>query len=196
MKIIGITGGIGTGKSLVLSILKTKYDAYIVEADKVAHILMKKGEPAYIEIVNAFGNSVLDKETGELDRASLGSLVMNDKEKLNVLNSIVHPLVKDYILSDIEKKRKEDITYYVIEAALLIQDGYKQICDEIWAIITDKDIRIERLKKNRNYTIEKADGFIKNQPSDDFFIDNSDRIIYNNTDEGDLIKAIDEILDL
>lgn len=196
MKIIGITGGIGTGKSLVLSILKTKYDAYIVEADKVAHILMKKGEPAYIEIVNAFGTSVLDKETGELDRASLGSLVMNDKEKLNVLNSIVHPLVKDYILSDIEKKRKEDITYYVIEAALLIQDGYKQICDEIWAIITDKDIRIERLKKNRNYTIEKADGFIKNQPSDDFFIDNSDRIIYNNTDEGDLIKAIDEILDL
>ena len=157
---------------------------------------MKKGEPAYIEIVNAFGTSVLDKETGELDRASLGSLVMNDKEKLNVLNSIVHPLVKDYILSDIEKKRKEDITYYVIEAALLIQDGYKQICDEIWAIITDKDIRIERLKKNRNYTIEKADGFIKNQPSDDFFIDNSDRIIYNNTDEGDLIKAIDEILDL
>ncbi len=196
MKIIGITGGIGTGKSLVLSILKTKYDAYIVEADKVAHILMKKGEPAYIEIVNAFGNSVLDKETGELDRASLGSLVMNDKEKLNVLNSIVHPLVKDYLLSDIEKMRKEDITYYVIEAALLIQDGYKQICDEIWAIITDKDIRIERLKKNRNYTIEKADGFIKNQPSDDFFIDNSDRIIYNNTDEGDLIKAIDEILDL
>ena len=196
MKIIGITGGIGTGKSLVLSILKTKYDAYIVEADKVAHILMKKGEPAYIEIVNAFGTSVLDKETGELDRASLGSLVMNDKEKLNVLNSIVHPLVKDYILSDIEKKRKADITYYVIEAALLIQDGYKQICDEIWAIITDKDIRIERLKKNRNYTIEKADGFIKNQPSDDFFIDNSDRIIYNNTDEGDLIKAIDEILDL
>ena len=157
---------------------------------------MKKGEPAYNEIVNAFGTSVLDKETGELDRASLGSLVMNDKEKLNVLNSIVHPLVKDYILSDIEKKRKEDITYYVIEAALLIQDGYKQICDEIWAIITDKDIRIERLKKNRNYTIEKADGFIKNQPSDDFFIDNSDRIIYNNTDEGDLIKAIDEILDL
>ena len=196
MKIIGITGGIGTGKSLVLSILKTKYDAYIVEADKVAHILMKKGEPAYIEIVNAFGTSVLDKETGELDRASLGSLVMNDKEKLNVLNSIVHPLVKDYLLSDIEKMRKEDITYYVIEAALLIQDGYKQICDEIWAIITDKDIRFERLKKNRNYTIEKADGFIKNQPSDDFFIDNSDRIIYNNTDEGDLIKAIDEILDL
>lgn len=198
MFILGITGGIGTGKSTVLDILKTEYNAYILEADKVAHLLMMPGKSAFNEIVATFGEDILT-EDGAIDRNILGRRVMSDSDSLEKLNSIVHPTVKDYIIQDISEKRRdlldssenpEKQSLYVIEAALLIQDGYKEICDEIWSVITLEDIRIERLIASRGYTEEKARSFIKNQPSDDYFISNSDRVIYNNGSSEELQEAI------
>ena len=97
MKIIGITGGIGSGKSLVLNRLKEKYNAHIVEADKVAHFLQMKGQPVYNSIVENFSSSVLNDD-GDIDRQKLGKIVTDNKEKLEQLNKIVHPAVKEYIL--------------------------------------------------------------------------------------------------
>ena len=96
------------------------------------------------------------------------------------LNVIVHPLVKISILDLIRKKKEEgSVKFFIIEAALLIQDGYKSICDEIWYIYVPLDVRIKRLKIQRGYTDEKCMEIIKNQPEDEFYIKNSDYVIDN-----------------
>lgn len=198
MFILGITGGIGTGKSTVLDILKTEYNAYILEADKVAHLLMMPGKRAFNEIVAVFGEDIL-AEDGTIDRNILGKRVMSDRRSLEKLNGIVHPAVKEYIVKDISEIRRDSHgesestdtrNLYVIEAALLIQDGYREICDEIWSVITSEDIRIKRLIASRGYTEDKARSFIKNQPEDEYFITNSDKVLYNNGSADELMDAI------
>ena len=193
MRIIGITGGIGTGKTKVLNILHDNFGAYIVEADKVAHQLMLPGNEIYKELVSCFGEEILT-EAKEVDRQKLSGIVMNDETSLQKLNSIVHPGVKAFIRHDIEEKKAQDVEYYIIEAALLIQDNYKEICDEIWAVTADLEIRISRLEENRGFTKEKALKYIKNQPVEAFYSSNSDAVIVNNGAESDLIKSIDDLL--
>ncbi len=183
MFVLGITGGIGAGKSLVLSIIDEEFDAYIVEADKLAHKLMLKGEDAYSQIIDTFGDEILDPDSEQIDRSILGKLVLSDKEKLASLNAIMHPAVKKYIIDDIKLKEDAGTKLYVIEAALLIQDGYKSICDEIWYISADREVRIQRLIESRGYSREKAEAFLLNQPSDEFFEINSDKIIKNNENQ-------------
>ena len=183
MFVLGITGGIGAGKSLVLSIIDEEFDAYIVEADKLAHKLMLKGEEAYSQIIDTFGDEILDPDSEQIDRSILGKLVLSDKEKLSRLNAIMHPAVKKYIIDDIKLKEDAGTKLYVIEAALLIQDGYKSICDEIWYISSDREVRIQRLIESRGYSREKAEAFLLNQPSDEFFEINSDKIIKNNENQ-------------
>ncbi len=181
MKVIGITGGIGCGKSEVLKYLES-LGAYIVEADKLAHTLMKKGENVYKRIIDEFGNDIL-AENGEIDRQCFGEIVFNDESALDKLNSIVHPAVKEYILNDIDNKNADgNVDYYVIEAALLIQDGYRDICDEIWYIYADKDTRLSRLVKGRGGDATKYESVMYNQETDDFYKVNSNVVIDNNGD--------------
>ena len=184
MKIIGITGGVGSGKSRVLNELKVQYGAYIIEADKLAHELMEPGKVIYEEIVTAFGEDILcEEEPHDIDRVKLGKIVFSDKKYLDVLNKIVHPLVKKSILMSIRQaKEKGDVRLFVIEAALLIEDEYKSICDELWYIWVDKETRIKRLMLQRNYTKEKSVSIMNNQSSDEFYKENCDFIIDNNRD--------------
>lgn len=184
MKIIGITGGVGAGKSRVLNELKVQYGAYIIEADKLAHELMEPGKVIYEEIVTAFGEDILcEEEPHVIDRVKLGKIVFSDKKYLDVLNKIVHPLVKKSILMSIRQaKEKGDVRLFVIEAALLIEDEYKSICDELWYIWVDKETRIKRLMLQRNYTKEKSVSIMNNQSSDEFYKENCDFIIDNNRD--------------
>ena len=181
MKVIGITGGIGAGKSMVLSYLSAKDKSETLEADKLAHQLMKKGQETYKKIANEFGEEILDANQ-EIDRASLAKVVLNDKDALHRLNSIVHPDVKEYIRDLIRQKKEEGLEFLFIEAALLIQDGYKEICNEIWFIQTYAEIRKSRIIESRGYSVEKAEGFLNSQPQDDFFYENTDRVIHNNGD--------------
>ena len=194
MRIIGITGGIGAGKSAVLKLLHDKYSAKIVEADKVAHKLQLPGQPVYNEIIKTFGVDVLS-ESGMIDRIKLGALVMNDSDKLKKLNDMIHPSVKKYILTYIENSR-DNTDIYVIEAALLIQGGYKKICEEMWYIRADEDVRISRLLLSRGYTKERALRVIKNQPDDAFYIQNSDKIIENSGSVNELEKVVESALNM
>lgn len=173
--ILGITGGIGSGKSEVLRILADRPDTQLMEADRLAKELMLPGEPIYKEVVEAFGEEILE-EDGSISKVRLGDIVFHDPEQLEKLNSIVHPGVKRYILEDIERCEKR---FYIIEAALLIQDGYKEICDEIWYIHVPTEIRIERLLSSRGGTREKWEAVIRNQPEDEYFLTNADRVIEN-----------------
>ena len=194
MKIIGITGGIGTGKSEVLKYASAVDGAFVAEADKIAHDLMEPGGACFERIVSLFGSSVL-AEDGSLDRNVLGAIVMNDKDKLRKLNSIVHPEVKEYVRSDIEVKWAEGYRFYILEAALLIQDGYRFICDEIWFIRSTEEVRVERLIKARCYTEEKAYSFIQIQTDDSFYIEGSDRVIDNDETPEKLHEKLSKLFD-
>lgn len=177
---IGITGGVGAGKSTILQILKDKYDAHLIMADDVAKDLMCKGKSAYRKIVQTFGSEILGDDQ-EIDRQKLSAIVFKNDEKLLALNQIVHPLVKKAIIKEKnEISRKHPEKLIVLEAALLIEDGYPEILDELWAVIADKEVRIQRLMDNRGYSREKSESIIAAQLSDEefrkacsFVIDNS-----------------------
>ena len=194
MKIIGITGGIGTGKSTVLNFLKQEYNAYIVGADRLAHELMLPGEAAYRQITDIFGTAILSTD-GTIDRNRLGTIVFGDAEALRKLNAVIHPAVKQHILQDIEARKKEgNVKYYVIEAALLIEDGYKTICDELWYIYTEKEERIRRLIAGRGGSREKWEHVIGNQSSDDYYRTNCDYVIDNGRGFEYTINIVKELL--
>ena len=190
MKVIGITGGIGSGKSRILYFLKEEYNAYIIEADKLAKSLMMPGNDAYDKIISTFPETV-SEEGAMIDSKILAGIVYNDSDKLKILNSIVHPAVKEYIISDIKEKKKDrNINLYFIEAALLIEDGYKDICDEMWYIRTDLEVRINRLAKYRGMNRESAETVIANQKPDEFYIKYSDFVINNSGDFNDTVMQI------
>ncbi|MBE5963560.1 MAG: dephospho-CoA kinase [Lachnospira sp.] len=169
MKVIGITGGVGCGKTTVLRYISDNYNAKVIYADDVAKELMQKDAKAYTRIVEVFGDGILRGDL-EIDRAKLSQIVFTNKFKLVVLNSIVHPLVKKHIIEDIARESCEQKYDYVfVEAALLIEDHYDVICDELWYIYADETVRRNRLKESRNYTDEKIDDVISNQLSEDEF---------------------------
>lgn len=194
MKIIGITGGIGSGKSRVLQFMKTKYNACIVEADSVAHELMKPGQSAYMKIVQTFSETILDAD-GTINRKALSELVFQNPACLKQLNNIVHPEVKAFILQKLqERRRQKDCMLFVIEAALLIEDGYTAICDEIWYIYADEEVRISRLMNGRGYTREKCQSVIRNQSDERFYRENTTARIDNSRSFEDTEKQIDALL--
>lgn len=194
MKVIGITGGVGTGKSTVLSILKEEYNATIIEADKVAHQLMMPGGATYQPIIEAFGQEILETDGG-ISRVKLGAIVFSDAEKLNQLNGITHPAVKDFIVNIIEREaaRGQD-AFVVIEAALLIETGYQDICDEIWYIYSDENVRIQRLMASRGYSKEKCISIMKNQSNEVFYRENCQQVIDNSGDFIYTKQQIDNLL--
>ncbi len=190
MRILGITGGIGSGKSEVLRILDSKEGVYILESDKLAHKLMQPGHTCYKRIVETFGTGILSQNES-INRPALGELVFSDPAKLDQLNRIVHPAVKSRIRSRIRSAKKRGVRLFVIEAALLIQDGYRSICDELWYIHVDRELRIERLLLGRGGTREKWESVLQSQPKDAYFRENTDVTLENGGDIRDLEKRID-----
>ena len=193
MKIIGITGGVGSGKSAVLQLLQQEYGAVVVQLDEVAKKLQKKGTPCWNEIVEVFGTEILD-EAKELDRKKLAQIVFQDQEKLARLNAIVHPAVKQYVLLDIEEKRKAKTSLYVLEAALLLEAGYDKICEETWFIYTEESIRRARLKASRGYSDNRITDMIKSQNPESYFHRNCTRMIDNSGTMEATKRQIGEIL--
>lgn len=168
MRIIGITGGVGAGKSMVLQFLEREYKAAICEADKAAHLLYEPGQSCYVRIREAFGEGILNTD-GTIDRKALGELVFGDREALEKLNRIVHPAVKAYIRGQIQREQEKGTALFVVEAALLIEEHYEEICDELWYIYAEPGIRRVRLKKSRGYTDSQTDRIMANQKPDDVF---------------------------
>ena len=197
MLILGITGGVGSGKSRIFYILSSVYGAYIVESDKLAHTLMEPGQPVYRTIVDAFGWEILEPEAPYAsDRAKFAQIVFADKEKLEQLNALTHPAVKNWIRRDIEEKRAQGTKIYVIEAALLIQDGYKDICDEIWYIYVDEETRIRRLIKQRGYTEERCRAMFRSQEPESYYRKYADFTINNQFDYENSSKQLKDRLNI
>lgn len=178
MKIIGITGGIGSGKSTVLKEMESRYHAVICEADEVARNLEEPGEECYEKIVREFGTQILE-ENGTIDRARLAAIVFGDEKKLGVLNNIVHPAVKRKIQELIEKERERGSRLFVVEAALLLEEHYETICDEIWYIYAEESVRRKRLKSSRGYSDEKINAILRSQQTEETFRALCHKVIYN-----------------
>lgn len=194
MKVIGITGGVGSGKSRVLAYLEEAYGAVICQMDETARSLQKKGTRCFERIVEVFGHEILDAQ-GELDRAALGSIVFASEEKLAQLNGIVHPEVIRHVAKDIQSKEAQGRSLYVVEAALLPDVG-KELCDELWYIYAKESVRRERLKASRGYTDEKISQMIASQPQEERFRSTCSVVIDNSGSFEDTMKQIGDRLKL
>lgn len=169
MKVIGITGGVGSGKSALLSYIGKKYHCRIILADEAAHKVKEPGQPCYRELVVLLTDEILD-EDGTINKGRMAAKIFQSEELLEKVNAIIHPAVKQMILQEISNQRKAgDADFFFIEAALLIECGYLNIVDEMWYIYAREDVRRERLKKSRNYSDEKIDAIMNSQLQEEEF---------------------------
>ncbi|MCR5250878.1 MAG: dephospho-CoA kinase [Lachnospiraceae bacterium] len=193
MKKIGITGGVGAGKSAVLAYLKEKYGAYLIVADELAKELELPQGPCYQPLIDAFGTGILDAE-GVLDKKAFAALIFSEAGKLERANAIIHPAVKEEILKRMKEEEAKGTKLFVLEAALLIEEHYDEILDELWYVFAEEEIRIRRLAESRSYSREKAISIMKNQKSDAEFRMHCEHIIDNSGDLQETRDQIDAIL--
>ena len=195
MKILGITGGVGAGKSTVLDFLKEKYHAYVIQADLVGHLVMEPDGSCYDRVVALFGKQVI-KNDKTIDRKMVSDVVFGSEIMRQSLDAIIHPAVRQYILNQIEQQREAGCSLVVVEAALLLEEHYEEFCNNVWYIHTDAEIRIQRLMDSRGYTREKAESIIARQGSEEFFRKHSDYVIINNGDLKTTWQQIEEGIQL
>jgi dephospho-CoA kinase len=153
MLVIGLTGNLGTGKSTVSHML-VELGAKHIEADDLGHDLLQQDEQVHAEIVNAFGVSILNT-SGEIDREKLSKVVFDDKAALSRLNSITHPRILQIVKQQIEEDRQAGDRVVVLEAALLIEAGWKALVDQLWVTTAPEATIVSRLMKSRGMTEEQ-----------------------------------------
>jgi dephospho-CoA kinase len=143
LKIIGLTGGIGSGKSTVSRFL-AELGAAVVDLDKVGHEILKSGGPAYGEVVSAFGKEILGLD-GEIDRSKLGAIVFKDPKELRRLTDITHPAIDRIVAGKLESFRARGIKVAVLEAAAMMESGKTSQVDEVWVTIAPEEVRLRRI---------------------------------------------------
>ena len=190
MKIIGVTGGVGAGKSTVLNYLEKRYGAKLILADLVGHEVMEPGHEAYEQVVKAFGQEIVSEDK-TIDRKALGAIVFADEKKRMILNRIIHPAVRQEILRRLEEAKLSHLSFVVVEAALFLEENYDAFCDETWYIYTDEKIRRQRLKENRGYSDERVDQIFRSQKTHEEFQERCQFMIDNNGSEEETFRQID-----
>ena len=193
MNVIGITGGVGAGKSQVLEYLHDKYGATILMADEIGRKVQKKGTDCFQAIVDHFGEAILN-EKGELDRSKLGDIVFSDEKELETLNNIVHPAVKEEILRKLKNEERKSTNLVLIESAVLNKVHYEAFCDEVWYIYVEESIRRQRLIYARGYHSQKVEDIMASQMSKEEYLQNSDRVIDNSNSFEETKDQLDEII--
>lgn len=200
MKIIGVTGGVGSGKTELLHYIEKNYRCRILLADEAAHEVMQKGGRIYEPLVALLGSSVLDS-SGEINRKEMAARIFSQEELLGRVNALIHPAVREFILEAVAEEREkaaagaEDaVDYFFLEAALLIECGYRSVVDEMWYIYCDLAVRRERLKKSRGYSDGKIDSILSSQLTEAEFRSGSDVVIDNSGNLEDAYRQIREAL--
>lgn len=168
MKVIGITGGVGCGKSTVMDFVAREYDAEVLKADSVGHLLMEPGMPCYVRMVEHFGEKILNPDK-TINRPAVAAIVFADEKELAVQNGIMHPEIRKYILQSIEEARICRKKYCFVEAALFFEDHYDDFCDEVWYIYADAAVRQERLAESRGYSTQKIQEIMEQQMTEEEF---------------------------
>ena len=195
MKFIGITGGVGAGKSEILSYLGKKTGVRVMLADEIAHELMEAGTDCYKSLRQTFNDEDIWNSDGSFNREKLAKVIFSDKLKRDIMNSMVHPAVKEYVIRQQEyEKERGELSLLVLEAALLIEEHYDTICDELWYIYTSEENRRDRLKASRGYSDEKIDNIFKSQLSEEEYRKYCAVVIDNNGSVEAAFEQIDKAL--
>ncbi|MBQ7897709.1 MAG: dephospho-CoA kinase [Clostridia bacterium] len=190
MKIIGVSGQSGAGKTTALEVLRSR-GAYVIDCDKVSREVMEKNTPCTKELISVFGDSIAS-EDGEIYRKKLGEIVFSDKEKLQTLTEITHRYIKKRIFELLDGAKEEGERFAVIDAPLLFESGLDKICDVTLAVTAPKEERIERIIKRDGITRILAEKRISSQLSENELIKRSHAVIVN--DKG-LLELEEKVLD-
>ena len=192
MLVIGITGGVGAGKSSILKALEEHCNCKIVLADDVGNKVKEPGQKCYLQVVELLGKDILNDDL-TINRMKMATKIFADAKMLEQVNEIIHPAVEEYILQEIENERKkQEIDVFFLEAALLIEAGYTRYLDALWYIFSEKDVRIKRLKESRGYSDEKIRQIMEQQLSDEEFKKHADVILDNSKCFEDTFTQIKE----
>ena len=193
MKVVGVTGGVGSGKSEVLRVLEEQFNCGIIRTDDVARDLCEPGQISYESIVKEFGTDILDTD-GRLDRPKLASIVFSDEEKLNILNACTHPQVYKFVRDTVAAWKEENkYSMIAVESALPEKLKEMQVCESLWYVYVKPEIRRERLRISRGYSEEKMDAMFASQLPDQLFIENCQVIIDNNSDIENIEKQLEKL---
>ncbi len=175
MKVIGLTGGIGSGKSTVAGYLKD-LGAAVIDLDKVGHEVLKAGGPAYQKVVEVFGKAILDAG-GEIDRSRLAEIVFQRPKRLKRLNQIMHPEIDKILNAKLEEYRRRGVKVAVLEAAAMLESGKAAQVEEIWVTLAPAATVLKRLRERSGYSEAQAKARINSQLTDAERVKQADVII-------------------
>lgn len=206
MKIIGLTGGAGCGKSYVAKVIMKNFPILHISTDDISRRQMKPGGAVYDEVIRVFGKETVAKD-GTIDRGKLASIVFSDPEKLKRLNGITHPavfeelkrifkVVEDGLVMSPIFDRPIPYKAVLVETAILKEAGYCDMCDAIWYVYAPEDQRIDRMMRDRGYSKERCTETINNQASDEEYRSYATGVIENpdKTRECDIIRQVRELI--
>lgn len=185
--VIGLTGGAGSGKSYIAGLLETVGRVYHINTDEISRAQMQKGGCVYQKVLEQFGLQFLNDD-GEINRKMLGEYVFPRPEKLKLLNEITHPPVKKEVSRVIEEAANAGYDVILLESALLIEAGYKEICDEIWYVYAKRQVRKQRLQDTRGYSETRIRDMFRSQKTDAFFRSHADYVIDNNGQSREILS--------
>jgi dephospho-CoA kinase len=189
MIVIGLTGGIASGKSTVAKML-SELGAVVIDADKVGHEVFRPHTEAWRKVVAAFGKDILGQNEA-IDRSKLAQLVFNDPKALKRLNSIMHPRMHEIVREKIEGLRREGTEVVVLEATLLIEAKWTDLVDQVWVTITPEDAVVNRLVSQKGFAEEQAEARIKSQTPISQRAKRADVVIRNDSDIATLRKKVE-----
>jgi dephospho-CoA kinase len=175
MYVIGLTGNFGTGKTTVSKIL-SNLGATVVNTDAIGHNVLENDPDVFKQLVSAFGEGILDN-TGKIDRRKLGEKAFSSRQGTELLNDIMHALLKQKILDSIQKCREDGVDIMVLESALLPRDEWSPVINEFWVTTLAQDVIVKRMKKQRNYSENEVLDRIKRQISPEDMVKQADIII-------------------
>lgn len=187
--IIGITGSSGAGKSTVCEILEAYYKVTIINADKVARKLSKRGTNYVIDIISKFGKSIVD-ENGELKRRKLAEIIYNDPKKREELNKCTFKYIKKEIERQIKKAQTDTI---IIDAPLLFESELNKVCDKVIGVISNRELQIERIVARDDIDYEDAEKRLNAQQTNEFYMNKCDAIIENNNNLKSIKENVEKI---
>ena len=195
MRFIGITGGVGAGKTEILNYIRRHYKCEIYLADRVAEQLQEPGTECFEALVKLLGEGI-KTDRGHLDRSKMAEQIFAAPVLLKQVNEIVHPAVKRFLLERLKTAREFGETeLFFVEAALLIEGGYRALADELWYIYADEAVRRRRLSSKRGYSEEKISQIMSRQLTEEIFRESCDFVIDNSGSLEDSYRQIDRKLE-
>ena len=195
MRVIGVTGGVGAGKSTVLDVLSELTSCIIIRTDDVAKETILPDGAAYSRVVELLGREVLADDGVMIDRKKMAAAIFTDEDLCAKVNAVIHPLTMQEVKKRIAEAEKKGVYEFVfVEAALLIEAGYDSICEEFWYVYVPEEERIKRLMASRGYSREKCLDIMANQLSDEEFRKHCRYVIDNSSDSQTLLVRLQAVL--